>query len=167
MPNKNCNLRTGRALIHEDMTTNQKEDGAGFDPDRDEVLWTLLGRGRPTEVSPFFARRVLRDLQADAAPNRWWAWLRPGRVVVGGFAVAVMSIGVFSLLPPRGAVRTEPMTAAVRPLSPVPAVATAFPPAAVAAADDVTPQDIEVIADLDNTVAREETNVWTDETSRF
>ncbi len=37
----------------------------------------------------------------------------------------------------------------------------------VADVEEVAPQDVEVIADLDNLISREESRLWTDDTARF
>jgi hypothetical protein len=162
----------------------------------EQALWDVLARHRPVEVSPYFVRRVLRDLDAETSAPReetaagWRAWLRPAWILAGSTAVAAAVVGVFSFASLTG----FPLPAAVHPqvgLSVVqvpmasaaaPAVDAAPPvPAAPAVAavavngdaagadlgDDVSPQDVDVIADLDNLVAREETSVWTDDTSRF
>ncbi len=166
------------------MKNNPQDEGTGLEPDRDEALWKLLGRSRRVEVSPFFGRRILRDLEAGTttAPG-WVAWLRPGWALAGGVAAVVLSLGVwsFSSLPagpsapltdshPLASLQiVEPVLALVAPAVVAPAPVEPAPrrTAIMAAAEDYGPQDVEVIADLDNAVAREETNVWTDETSRF
>lgn len=42
----------------------------GFDSHdpRDKALWELLGRARRVEVSPYFARKVSRAIEAESAP---------------------------------------------------------------------------------------------------
>jgi hypothetical protein len=50
---------------------------SAFDPDdsdlRDDALWRLLGQVRDVEPSPFFARKVLRAIEAEeSAPPSWW-----------------------------------------------------------------------------------------------
>ena len=175
---------------------DHNDEGTGLEGDDNQALWKLLGHARPVEVSPYFARRVLRDLDAGSAVDEaagWRAWLRPGWILAGSAAAVgavVLGVASFSsptVVQPRAVVSRRPIpslpTVVIQqPVSPVrarPAV-TAVPmvaampvtpvvkaDAAIEVADDVSPQDVDVIADLDNLVAREETNVWTDDTSRF
>jgi hypothetical protein len=154
------------------MTRNHKHEGTGLEPDRDEELWELLGKARPVRVSPYFARRVLRDLDAGDAPaHGWLAWRLPGWIVASSTAAVAIVLGFlsFSSIPVAQAPPMAQRQAVLR-VSPVPRAAASTPSAAgvFEVADDVSPQDIDVIADLDNLVAREETNEWTDDdTSRF
>ncbi len=40
---------------------------------RDEALWRLLGQARSVEPSPYFSRKVLRAIRAEACPHpSWW-----------------------------------------------------------------------------------------------
>jgi hypothetical protein len=184
------------------MTMDPEQGGTGLEADRDQALWKLLGRARAVEVSPYFSRRVLRDLAAGVgeASGGWRAWLRPAWILGGGMAVVAVALGMISLsfLPgaqpvPMGNGQRQARSAGPRvapavagaPDAAVPPAATASvaaAPAVVASApaivpangaalvdgpDGVSPQDVDVIADLDNLVAREETDVWTDDTSRF
>ena len=116
----------------------------------------------------------------NAAGEGWRAWLQRGWLLAGSTAVCAVVSGIFSFpsLPgtqPRPALSRQlvsPVPVAVHPqlVSPAPGPATPAGNGATAieVADDVSPQDVDVIADLDNLVAREETNVWTgDDTSRF
>jgi hypothetical protein len=170
------------------MITDPKNDDAGAETGRDEALWELLGKARPVRVSPYFVRRVLRDLDAgDAVADNdlaagWRAWLRPAWLLAAGTAALAVVIGVVSLpsfpsLPMNGrpvAVATRvhlprqvATVPAVLPAPAAPAASTSGGAPDVELASDVSPQDVDVIADLDNLVAREETSVWTDDTSRF
>jgi hypothetical protein len=176
---------------------NDEQPAAG-----EQALWDLLGRNRPVEVSPFFVRRVLRDLDAEASTSwndaaaGWRAWLKPAWILGGSTAGLAVVAGVLSFAsltgrPLPAAVRRQvgpsvvlaPIASAAAPAAvalPAPAVPVGLTAPAVAAVavngdpsatldlgDDVSPQDVDVIADLDNLVAREETSVWTDDTSRF
>jgi hypothetical protein len=164
------------------MTNDPKHDGGGLEADSDQALWKLLGQARPVEVSPYFVRRVLRDLDAggavaDGAASRWRSWWRPGWMFAGSGAVAAVVIGIFSFSsipvaqPPsalhRQVASAAPATQAAQAVQPEAAAAPNTVAAVAEVPDDVSPQDVDVIADLDNLVAREETNVWTDDTSRF
>jgi hypothetical protein len=62
----------------------------------DEKLWDLLGRAAEPEVSPFFARNVLRKIreaQGESVSSRWWRpqWLVP----LAGVAVVVIAALTF------------------------------------------------------------------------
>ena len=62
----------------------------------DEKLWDLLGHSAAPEVSPFFARNVLRKIreaQGETTPRRWWnpQWLVP----VAGVAVVIIAALTF------------------------------------------------------------------------
>jgi len=62
----------------------------------DEKLWDLLGRAPGPEVSPFFARNVLRKIRnarGESSPRSWWRpqWLVP----VAGVAVVVIAALTF------------------------------------------------------------------------
>jgi hypothetical protein len=163
----------------------------------EQALWALLGRSRPAGVSPFFVRRVLRDLDAEtsgaahAAAAGWFAWLRPAWILAGSTGVLAVAVGFISFstltgvpLPAAGHRQVVPPVALAVPTVSIPAaapgvvsaLAMAGPEVAAVAkdstavadlGDDLSPQDVDVIADLDNLVAREETSVWTDDTSRF
>ncbi len=52
-------------------------------------------------------------------------------------------------------------------VSPVTARTAAPAGRQVADVEEVAPQDVEVIADLDNLISREESRLWTDDTARF
>jgi hypothetical protein len=62
----------------------------------DEKLWDLLGRSAGPEVSPFFARNVLRKIRnarGEETPRSWWRpqWLLP----VAGVAVVLITTLTF------------------------------------------------------------------------
>ncbi len=69
----------------------------GFDSNdpRDEALWRLLGRARPVEPSPYFARRVRHALEPASSPTLGWRaffqrLLGPTAVCAGLVAVACL-----------------------------------------------------------------------------
>jgi hypothetical protein len=112
--------------------------------DDDRHLWDLLGSAAQPEVSPFFARNVLRRVREDfdqERPSRvWLSWRR--------------------LLPASGALAV--ITAFFI------AYTSSFPPAPSAENDVVAKidaQDYEVVADLDNLLASDESNLWEDNLS--
>lgn len=59
-----------------------------------DALWKVLGEAPPAKASPYFVRKVLRDVRLQRqAPSRlqvWFRWLVP----VG--AAAALAIGLFS-----------------------------------------------------------------------
>lgn len=161
------------------------EESGGVDPDDDEALWRLLGRARGAQVSPFFSRRVVRELAratekggVTGGVGGWLAGLRqalrrpraavwPGAVVVATFWVAVVAT-TSTHAPGRADHRSLPdVSAAGMQAAAGTAAADQEPVAPMVAAEDVAPQDVEVIADLDNMITREENRLWTEDTARF
>lgn len=154
------------------MSIEGKQTQDGMEPEDDEALWRLLGRARTPEAGPYFSRRVLREVaQAEGSPRagagiggwltRWrTAWRRPGAAVwPGAVAVAGFWLAVVLTTPsstPGGVTfhaRPEPVTSVAEPV------------AVPAAEDVVAPQDVEVIADLDNVITREENRLWAEDTT--
>jgi hypothetical protein len=141
-------------------------DGKEFDGEEeagdDRKLWELLGRSAPVKASPYFSRRVINHLETSAPPRWVWAWPRlPGFPQAAGwggaFAAIALALGLM-LSPGASPVSHVPARAEIR------SVAAAVAPAGI---QDVSPQDIQVIADLDNQLAREETTVWTEDSTVF
>lgn len=67
-----------------------------MDQEDDQKLWELLGKGRTPQVSPFFARNVLRATRAEPkvfAGLRSW-FVRPKLAVFSGVAAAVIAMAV-------------------------------------------------------------------------
>jgi hypothetical protein len=110
----------------------------------DQQLWDLLGQVRPTEVSPFFARNIVRTIREHPQSSGWLRrWLNPRKLIPAtGLAVAVVAA----------------MLMMHRPASLNPADDT---PDEIVAID---PQDYDVIADLDELMAADENNLWDDDT---
>ena len=109
----------------------------------DQQLWDLLGQAQPAELSPFFARNVVREIRAH--PGRFEqlrSWLFPRILVpVAGLAVAVVAAMLVMHQPaPRNSVESAPD--------------------AIAAID---PQDYDVVADLDELLVTDESNLWDDD----
>jgi hypothetical protein len=108
------------------------------DPERDQ-LWSLLGRAKRDEPSPFFAAKVVasvRKVKEDR--RRFWAnWVRFGLPGAVAGALAVF-LTVFS-------VRVEHKTESK------PVIVT-----------QNEPSDLELIADLDSALSSEESSVWLD-----
>ena len=64
--------------------------------EEDEKLWDLLGHSAEPNVSPFFARNVLRKIreaQGESSARRWWTpqWLVPA----AGVAVVIIAALTF------------------------------------------------------------------------
>jgi hypothetical protein len=114
----------------------------------DQLLWDVLGRARQPQVSPFFARNVLRRIRQ--AP-RWTAafkpWLNPGRLIPASVAAIALAVGL--ILTENTSVREQ---AADGDLDPVIA--------------KIDAQDFEVVADLDDLLASDDNNdLWDDNSS--
>jgi hypothetical protein len=110
----------------------------------DQQLWDLLGHASQAELSPFFARNVVRRIRER--PHRFErlrSWLTPRKLVSAmGLAVAVSAAILATHYP---ATRNPAESA----------------PDVIAAID---PQDYDVVADLDELLATDENNVWDDDT---
>jgi hypothetical protein len=109
-------------------------------PDEHDDLWRLLGKARPTHVSPFFARNVLRALrEQEAAPAVFsWRWLRQ-RWMYAGSALLAVIVAV-------AATRREP--------------APGIDPIDQAAREVASSPDFNVIANLDDLLASQDNDVW-------
>ena len=106
----------------------------------DQQLWALLGQARKVELSPFFARNVVRKIRERRQRFGWLGgWLGPGKLVpAAGLAVAII--------------------AAILALhQPAPRSSSDSAPDVIAKID---PQDYDVIADLDELLAADESNLW-------
>ena len=110
----------------------------------DQQLWDLLGRARPTEVSPFFARNVVRTIrQRPEGFGRLRRWLTPRKLIPATALAATIIAAMLMIQRPASLNLAEGM------------------PDVVAAID---PQDYDVIADLDDLTAVDESNQWDDDT---
>jgi len=110
----------------------------------DQQLWDLLGQARPTEVSPFFARNLVRTIRQHPRRAEWLrGWLSPRKLIPAtALAVAVIA-----------AILTIHRPTLVNPTDGVPDVIAA-----------IDPQDYDVVADLDELMAADENNLWDDDT---
>ncbi len=164
------------------MTTEGRDDKEGMDPQDDAALWALLGRQTPpAQPSPYFSRRVLRDVTL-AQPSRaagWWTGLRRvfpptfsrrtavwSGVFSGGCALGLFCLSNGAQLPrtvppPRGEAAVVASQSSLTG-TPLAAAGTEMTPR-----DSVPVEEVEVIADLDNILQREESRLWTDDTVRF
>ena len=162
------------------MITERKDEAGGMDPRDDKALWNLLGRQKPpVEASPYFARRVLREIALDEEGRGSW-FLRVRRFCLptprhmavwsGAFALGLLCLSVMLVIPTGHPPVARSLVAPVyavessASVSVAPSVAPeADPPATVAPV-----QDAELIADLDDLLSREESRLWTeDDTARF
>jgi len=111
----------------------------------DEQLWDLLGRASKAEVSPFFARNVLRQIrQKQSEAGRWFSWRR----LVPASAVAVAMVATFLF------VRHPSPQEQTSPESQVDPVIA-----------QIDTQDYEVVADLDNLLDSDDNSPWDDNSS--
>jgi hypothetical protein len=111
----------------------------------DEKLWELLGQVPKVEFSPFFARNVLRRIRErsnwSVHARFWLSWRR--LVPISGLAAAVIGTFLFLHTPAsRQDLDTEPDPVA-----------------------KIDVQDYDVVADLDDLLASDESNLWDDNSS--
>jgi hypothetical protein len=109
----------------------------------DQQLWDLLGQAAQPQLSPFFARNVLRRIREESGRFDWVrAWLNWRRLVPAtGLAVAIIA----------GVIATHHQ--------PAPQPVLESEPDVIAKID---PQDYEVVADLDELLASDENSLWDD-----
>jgi hypothetical protein len=110
----------------------------------DQQLWDLLGQAKPSQVSHFFARNVVRRIRERPARFGWFrSWLGPWRLVpAAGMAIAVIA-AILALHQPAGRNPAD------------------SPPDVIVKID---PQDYDVVADLDELLTTEDTSLWDDDT---
>ena len=106
----------------------------------DQELWDLLGRAAEPKLSPFLARNVLRKTRGQTVRfERMRNWLSLRRLIPAS-ALAVAVVGA---------------TIAIH--HPVSQKSLEREPDVVAKID---PQDFDVVADLDELLALDETSLW-------
>ena len=111
----------------------------------DQQLWDLLGHAPEPRLSPFFARNVVRIVRNQ--PQTFGSlrgWFRLRRLIPAAGLAATVIAAFLMLLHP--GVRTSTESA----------------PEVVAKID---PQDYDVVADLDELLVTDESNLWDDDTS--
>ena len=102
--------------------------------DDDQELWDLLGQGAEPKVSPFFARNVLREIRKPDGWANLREWLTVRRLVpAASLVIALVSVVVLRMQTPLADPAAETWT-------------------------NVNAQDYEVIADLEDLLASEDSN---------
>jgi len=110
----------------------------------DQPLWDLLGRTRPKEVSPFFARNVVRTIRGHEHGTGWLrGWLSPRKLIPATAVAVAVTAAMLMAHRPASLKRANDM------------------PDVIAAID---PQDYDVVADLDDLMAADESSLWDDDT---
>ena len=104
--------------------------------DDDQELWDLLGKTSQPKISPFFARNVLREIRQPGGEATWRGWLNPRRLIPALGAAAALVAVVFL----RMHTSIAPLTTPSETLA------------------NVDAQDYEVIADLDDLLASDDSN---------
>jgi len=127
-------------------------------PDDNDKVWELLGQARPPEVSPFFARNVLRAIRQEEA-------VRPRRSIFARLSQSLRRrawrVSRFGL----AATCAAAVLAAVSPTlfvrhHQVQQVEVSTIPTQI-----VSNPDYEVINHLDELVADEESSLWLDDST--
>jgi hypothetical protein len=110
----------------------------------DQQLWDLLGQAKPRQLSPFFARNVVRRIRERPARFGWLrSWLSPWRLVpAAAVAIAVIAT-ILAVYQPAGRNPAD------------------SPPDVLVKID---PQDYDVVADLDELLITDDNSLWDDDT---
>jgi hypothetical protein len=107
----------------------------------DQQLWDFLGRAAKPSVSPLFARNVIRRVRQEPRRFAWMRpWLSPRRLVPAAGLAAAIIVAVTTLHHP--VLKKETVEAA---------------PDVIA---NIDPQDYDVVADLDELLASDESSLW-------
>ena len=112
--------------------------------EEDQQLWDFLGQAPRPQLSPFFARNVIRLVRAERQPFLWRSRILDARKLVPAAGVAAVVLAALVVLH-RPAVQNPTETA----------------PDVVAKID---PQDYDVVADLDQLIVSDENSLWDDDT---
>jgi hypothetical protein len=111
----------------------------------DQQLWDLLGHAAEPRLSPFFARnvcRIVRNRSQAFGSLRGWLGLRRLIPAAGLAATVIAAILVFDHPGVRTSIEAAPDVLA-----------------------KIDPQDYDVVADLDELLVTDESNLWDDDTS--
>jgi hypothetical protein len=109
----------------------------------DQQLWDLLGQAAEPELSPFFARNVVRAVRRRPQRAAWLGWLGLRRLVPAAGIVAAVVATLLAIHRP----------AIQRPGESASDVIA-----------KIDPQDYDVVADLDELLVTDESNLWDDDT---
>jgi hypothetical protein len=105
--------------------------------DDDQELWDVLGQAAEPKISPFFARNVVREVRKAGDWKTLRGWLNPRKLIpVAGVAGVLIAVSLLRL------------HTAVAPLSDPPSDTLA----------NVDAVDYEVVADLDDLFASDDSN---------
>jgi hypothetical protein len=109
----------------------------------DQQLWDLLGQASEPKLSPFFARNLVRTVrQRSRGFESLRRWFTRGRLVpVAGVALACI-VALVALHRP-GVQKSDAVTRDV--------------------IAQIDPQDYDVVADLDELLVTDESNLWDDD----
>jgi hypothetical protein len=106
----------------------------------DEQLWDILGQAAQPQLSPFFARDVIRRIRQEPRRfDRLRTWFSLGRLIPASALAAALIVTMIMTHHP--ALQKAPE----------------MEPDVVAKID---PQDYEVVADLDELIASDENSLW-------
>jgi hypothetical protein len=109
----------------------------------DQQLWDLLGQASEPKLSPFFARNVVRSVrQRSRGFESLRNWLRP-RIFAPAAGLAVALIAAIMAFHHSAIQKSGEIT-----------------PDVIAQID---PQDYDVVADLDELLVTDESNLWDDD----
>lgn len=110
----------------------------------DQQLWDLLGQAAQPELSPFFARNVVRAVRQRPQRRAWLrGWFQMRRLVPAAGVAAAVVATLLAIHRP----------AIQRPAENAPDVIV-----------KIDPQDYDVVADLDELLVTDESNLWDDDT---
>ena len=110
----------------------------------DQQLWDLLGEAKPRQLSPFFARNIVRRIRERSDRLAWVrSWLSSRRLIPAmGIAIAAIAT-ILAVYQPAGRNPTD------------------NPPDVIVKID---PQDYDVVADLDELLTTDDNSLWDDDT---
>jgi hypothetical protein len=127
-------------------------------PDDNDKLWELLGRTRPPEVSPFFARNVLRAVRLEETA-------KPRRSFFAPFARLAQSLRRRIWQSALAVTCASAVLAAVSPSLVLRHHHTREVEVSSVQSQIVANPDYEVINHLDELVADEESSLWLDDST--